>query len=235
MNLSPEEMYEKRKQFFNDHAEKWLDMWYRDEATGRYDAHAAGFARLFAALPLSQGQSVCDIGCGPGVLVPYILERIGPSGLLYEIDVAEKMIEVNRKLHPEPNIRFMADDIANRPVPEASCDAAICFSCFPHFQDKPGALSAVQASNSGPDPRWLQARAEQRKTMEAVRKGAQAKWAGIAKQTADGIGALIDEAAKAGVTAVIQPGGSIRDAEVIQAADEHGMAMVFTGVRIFRH
>lgn len=45
----------------------------------------------------------------------------------------------------------------------------------------------------------------------------------------------IDEAAKAGVTAVIQPGGSIRDAEVIQAADEHGMAMVFTGVRIFRH
>jgi len=45
----------------------------------------------------------------------------------------------------------------------------------------------------------------------------------------------VDEVAKAGVTAVIQPGGSIRDAEVIQAADEHGMAMVFTGVRIFRH
>jgi demethylmenaquinone methyltransferase/2-methoxy-6-polyprenyl-1,4-benzoquinol methylase len=143
MYPSPEEMYEKRKQFFNDHAEKWLDMWYRDETSGRYDAHAAGFARLFAALPLAQGQSVCDIGCGPGVLVPYILERIGPSGLLYEIDVAEKMIDVNRKLHPEPNIRFIADDIANRPVPEASCHAAICFSCFPHFQDKPGALAAV--------------------------------------------------------------------------------------------
>ncbi len=45
----------------------------------------------------------------------------------------------------------------------------------------------------------------------------------------------IDEAAKVGVTAVIQPGGSIRDAEVIQAADEHDMAMVFSGVRIFRH
>ena len=45
----------------------------------------------------------------------------------------------------------------------------------------------------------------------------------------------VDEAAKAGVTAVIQPGGSIRDDEVIKAADEHGMAMVFTGVRIFRH
>ncbi len=45
----------------------------------------------------------------------------------------------------------------------------------------------------------------------------------------------VDEAAKVGVTAVIQPGGSIRDEEVIKAADEHNMAMVFTGVRIFRH
>jgi phosphoribosylaminoimidazolecarboxamide formyltransferase/IMP cyclohydrolase len=45
----------------------------------------------------------------------------------------------------------------------------------------------------------------------------------------------IDEAAKAGVTAIIQPGGSIRDQEVIDAADEHGMAMVFTGCRVFRH
>ena len=45
----------------------------------------------------------------------------------------------------------------------------------------------------------------------------------------------VDEAAKAGVTAIIQPGGSIRDKEVIDAADEHGMAMVFTGCRVFRH
>ena len=45
----------------------------------------------------------------------------------------------------------------------------------------------------------------------------------------------IDAAAAAGITAVIQPGGSMRDGEVIAAADEHGMAMVFTGVRHFRH
>ena len=42
-------------------------------------------------------------------------------------------------------------------------------------------------------------------------------------------------AIEAGATAVIQPGGSVRDAEVIQAADDHGIAMVFTGVRHFRH
>jgi phosphoribosylaminoimidazolecarboxamide formyltransferase/IMP cyclohydrolase len=45
----------------------------------------------------------------------------------------------------------------------------------------------------------------------------------------------IDAAAKSGITAVIQPGGSIRDAEVIQAADEFNMSMVFTGIRHFRH
>ena len=45
----------------------------------------------------------------------------------------------------------------------------------------------------------------------------------------------VDEAAKAGVTAIIQPGGSIRDQEVIDAANEHKMAMVFTGCRVFRH
>ena len=45
----------------------------------------------------------------------------------------------------------------------------------------------------------------------------------------------LDAAAEAGITAVIQPGGSMRDNEVIAAADEHGIAMVFTGVRHFRH
>jgi phosphoribosylaminoimidazolecarboxamide formyltransferase/IMP cyclohydrolase len=45
----------------------------------------------------------------------------------------------------------------------------------------------------------------------------------------------LDAAAAAGIRAVIQPGGSVRDAEVITAADEHGIAMVFTGERHFRH
>jgi len=45
----------------------------------------------------------------------------------------------------------------------------------------------------------------------------------------------IDAAAEHGVTSIIQPGGSIRDKEVIEAANEHGMAMVFTHMRHFRH
>ncbi len=45
----------------------------------------------------------------------------------------------------------------------------------------------------------------------------------------------VDHAAAAGVRAIVQPGGSVRDAEVIAAANEHGIAMVFTGTRLFRH
>ena len=45
----------------------------------------------------------------------------------------------------------------------------------------------------------------------------------------------IDAAAEYGISAIIQPGGSMRDDEVIQAANDHGLAMVFTGMRHFRH
>jgi phosphoribosylaminoimidazolecarboxamide formyltransferase/IMP cyclohydrolase len=45
----------------------------------------------------------------------------------------------------------------------------------------------------------------------------------------------LDVVAEAGATAVIHPGGSLRDEEVVKAADEHGLAMVWTGIRHFRH
>ena len=45
----------------------------------------------------------------------------------------------------------------------------------------------------------------------------------------------VDAAHKAGITCIIQPGGSIRDQESIDACDEYGMAMVFTDIRHFRH
>ena len=45
----------------------------------------------------------------------------------------------------------------------------------------------------------------------------------------------VDAAAGAGVNAIVQLGGSVRDEEVVAAADEHGLAMVFTGRRLFRH
>ena len=45
----------------------------------------------------------------------------------------------------------------------------------------------------------------------------------------------VEQAAEAGVSAIVQPGGSIRDGEVIEEADARGMTMLFTGHRLFRH
>jgi phosphoribosylaminoimidazolecarboxamide formyltransferase/IMP cyclohydrolase len=76
--------------------------------------------------------------------------------------------------------------------------------------------------------------------VEAVRQalaraGDAAKGAALASDAFFPFRDGIDAAAAAGVCAVIQPGGSVRDAEVVDAADEHGVAMVFTGERHFRH
>ena len=143
MKRTPEEIYRTRKQFFNDRAESWLDTFYRDPETGRLDLHREGLDRLFSVLPLKPGDRVLDAGCGSGVLVPGILERITPAGLLYELDFAEKMIETNRSLHPEDNIRFIVADAADAPLEDAACDAVVCFACFPHFHDRERTLRAL--------------------------------------------------------------------------------------------
>ena len=69
----------------------------------------------------------------------------------------------------------------------------------------------------------------------AMRGGARLKGSAVASDAffpfRDGLDAL----AAAGAGCVVQPGGSVRDPEVIAAADEHGLSMIFTGVRHFRH
>ncbi|MFH2121476.1 MAG: methyltransferase domain-containing protein [Pseudomonadota bacterium] len=143
MKMTPDEIYRTRKNFFNDHAESWRDMWYKDPATGCHDKHEKDLDRLFSLLPLKPGDHVLDAGCGSGVLVPSILERITSTGILYELDFADKMIETNRSLHEGDNIRFILADAENAPLDDASCDVVICFSCFPHFHDKEKAMTTL--------------------------------------------------------------------------------------------
>jgi len=141
--MTHDAVYNERKQFFNDHAEKWIDMWYRDPQTGEEKKHAKDFERLFSLIPLKPGNCVLDARCGTGILVPFILQAIGKTGLLFEVDFAEKMIETNRRLHPDGNVRFIVSDIEHAPLADEFCDAVIFFSCFPHFHDKKAALRAI--------------------------------------------------------------------------------------------
>jgi phosphoribosylaminoimidazolecarboxamide formyltransferase/IMP cyclohydrolase len=65
--------------------------------------------------------------------------------------------------------------------------------------------------------------------------GELAKGAALASDAFFPFSDTVEVAAAAGVTAIIQPGGSIRDQESIEAADRHGIAMVFSGIRHFKH
>jgi len=69
----------------------------------------------------------------------------------------------------------------------------------------------------------------------AQRAGEKARGAVMASDAFFPFADSVEEAAQAGITAIIQPGGSIRDLESIEAADRLGIAMIFTGVRHFRH
>jgi phosphoribosylaminoimidazolecarboxamide formyltransferase/IMP cyclohydrolase len=69
----------------------------------------------------------------------------------------------------------------------------------------------------------------------ATRSGARAQGGVCASDAFFPFRDTLDVAAEAGIAAIIQPGGSVRDADSIAAADEHGIAMVFTGERHFRH
>ncbi len=143
MNGTPVEIYKARMKFFNDSAEQWIDRWYRDPETGEQKKHEKDFDRLFGLMPIRPGHCVLDAGCGTGVMVPRLLHAIGPSGLLYELDFAEKMIEINRRLHPAQNIRFLLADVAEAPLAGASCETVVCFSCFPHFEDKDQSVATL--------------------------------------------------------------------------------------------
>ena len=136
MEINTGESYCMRKQFFNERAEWWHDMWDKDPNAERRERHVKAFERLFSLLPLKKEDRVLDAGCGTGVLVPFILERIADNGILYELDFAEKMIAANRSRHERDNIRFLVSEAEKAPLEEASCDVVICFSSFPHFRDK---------------------------------------------------------------------------------------------------
>jgi demethylmenaquinone methyltransferase/2-methoxy-6-polyprenyl-1,4-benzoquinol methylase len=133
-----------RKEFFNSHAEGWLDMYYRDPETGRLDRHQDNFTRLFSIAALQQNDTVLDAGCGSGVLAPFILDRTGKDGHLYEVDYAENMIAANKRLHPDPRITFLTASVESMDIPDRSVDTAFCFACFPHFQRKAESLKEIK-------------------------------------------------------------------------------------------
>ena len=143
--MAVDKAYEARRTFFNERADAWLDTWYKDSATGTYTRHREKFERLFTLVPIHEAERVLDVGCGSGVLVPYLLEKMSGQGVVYELDYAERMIRANKQMHRDGRVRFIVADVADMPLEKETCDVVMCFACFPHIHDKKTALEGMTA------------------------------------------------------------------------------------------
>lgn len=119
---------DKTREFFDSYAENW-------DSVNRYERPTKDFSKMISLLGLQSGSKVVDLGCGTGILIPYLLEAVGPSGIIYAVDISEKMLE---KLSQ----KFMADNIKTFVLKAEELgrindivDAVICFSTFPHIEE----------------------------------------------------------------------------------------------------
>jgi ubiquinone/menaquinone biosynthesis C-methylase UbiE len=94
-------------------------------------------------LNMKQGYAVLDVGTGTGVFVPFLLSKIGANGHLVAIDIAEEMLKISRAKCFNGTIEYLHADITSLPLADKIFDAVVCYSSFPHFHNKPKALSEI--------------------------------------------------------------------------------------------
>lgn len=159
------------------------------------------------------------------------LTKAGPEGFDLKKLVGGLIVQ-DRDLGVLPDIKTLAVPTARKPTEEEYAACAFTWVVCKHVKSnaiiygRPGRIVGIGA---GQMSRVDSVKLAVMKAQSPVKGCVMASDAFFPFR--DGI----DAAAEAGITCVIQPGGSIRDAEVVKAVDEHGMAMILTGMRHFRH
>ena len=121
--------HHRRKTFFDLHANTWDVICNHDEAK---------LEEIFKVLSLKKGDRVLDVGTGTGILIPHILKMIGSEGKIVALDYTENMIKKAKEKFPQkeyPNVNFVIKNFFET-TSECLFDSIICYSCFPHLEDK---------------------------------------------------------------------------------------------------
>jgi ubiquinone/menaquinone biosynthesis C-methylase UbiE len=126
-----------RQEFFNKAADTWDKRFASKELN-------SSLSQLVPTFNLQPGQSVLDVGTGTGILIPFLLKAVGPTGKVAAVDYAEKMVEIcNAKYAGVSNVHVAVQRIENLNFPSESFDAVTCFGLFPHLENKEAALAQL--------------------------------------------------------------------------------------------
>lgn len=129
------DQWQAKRDFFDSLADHWENH-VPDEKKIRF------FLKL---LEITQGVRILDVGCGTGILLPFLLEQIGPSGFVLGLDFAPRMIARAREKFPKekyPNLRLLERDLMEFESQELF-HFVLCYSSFPHFENKALAVSKM--------------------------------------------------------------------------------------------
>ncbi|MBN2536429.1 MAG: class I SAM-dependent methyltransferase [Spirochaetales bacterium] len=124
------------KTYFNKQAEVWDEMFTETDLNKLKEVSDFMY-------DIAPGSTVLDVGTGTGRFVPFILDKIGNKGRLICIDLAEEMLNKCKAKSFKGTIDYICADISCSNLPGSAFNAVICYSSFPHFQDKEKALKEI--------------------------------------------------------------------------------------------
>ena len=125
------------KEYFNKAAKTWDEMFYTPSLSSFLE-------NLVPQFGIDTEQTVLDMGTGTGVLIPYLIQAVGPSGSITAIDYSEKMVQICKSKHSHlKNVSITVGNIEEDVFPAESFDVVTCFGVFPHLENKQKALQNI--------------------------------------------------------------------------------------------
>jgi len=149
-----------KKEFFDKYASEWDEMTFHDPKKLKL---------IVKLLSLKRGQKVLDVGSGTGVMIPFLNCFLKNTGKIVAVDFSEKMIELARRKYSKQkysNVEFIVQDI-NYMNMNHQYDVILCYSCFPHFNDKIATIKHL-AKGLSQGGKLMIAHSESRKSINEI-------------------------------------------------------------------